>query len=110
MGTAWPAPKVLGPAGMGLLLIACGSNLTNPEIPPPGSPGYQEGYLDGCARGFAVAPRAGAEIEYRQDEARYASDEEYRRGWETGLKACYEEERRHPKMCGPGPELLSCGR
>lgn len=106
----WPAPKVFGAAGMGLLLIACASNLANPKIPPPGPPGYQEGYLDGCRSGFAVAPRTGAETDYQRNEARYASDGEYRQGWEAGLKACYEEERQHPKMCGPGPELLSCGR
>lgn len=110
MRPAWPDPKAVGAAGIALLLVACASNLANPEIPPPGSPAYKEGYLDGCASGFAVAPRVGAEADYRQDEAQYASDGEYRRGWETGLNACYAEEKRRPKMCGPGPELLSCGR
>ena len=106
----WPAPKAAIVACIGLSLTACTGHLQNPEIPPPGPPVYQEGYLDGCASGFAVAPRAGTETDYRRDEARYANDGDYRRGWENGLNACYEEERRHPKMCGPGPELLSCGR
>jgi hypothetical protein len=110
MRSPLPPPKAVGAAGIGLLLIACANNLVNPEIPPPGAPAYKEGYLDGCASGFAVAPRVGAETDCRRDETRYASDGEYRRGWETGLNACYAEEQRHPKMCGPGPELLSCGR
>ena len=105
-----PASKVIAAAAIGHLLAACAANLMNPQVPPPGPPSYQEGYLDGCRSGFAVAPRVGTETDYQKDEARYAGDVEYRRGWETGLNACYEEEQRHPKMCGPGPELLSCGR
>ncbi len=88
---------LLGLAG---ILCACSRNLVNPQIPPPGSPAFEEGYLEGCDSGFASADREGYSASYRKDEARYGSEADYRRGWDAGLAACYEEQLRHPKTIG----------
>ncbi len=82
------------------ILGACSRNLVNPQIPPPGSPAFEEGYLDGCASGFASADREGYSASFRKDETRYGSEADYRRGWDAGLAACYEEQLRHPRMGG----------
>ena len=81
-------------------LCACSRNLVNPQVPPPGSPAFEEGYLNGCASGFASADRPGYSASWRKDEARYGGEADYRRGWDAGLTACYEEQWRHPKTGG----------
>ena len=90
------------------LLAACASGLVNPEAPPAGTPAFQDGYLHGCSSGFQDARREGFVTGYYKDPGRYSSEDEYRRGWDEGHRRCYEEEIRHPRMCGPGPETLSC--
>lgn len=86
--------------GLVVLLGACTANLVNPEIPPPGSAGFRQGYLDGCRSGFADAGRDGYETNYRRDDARFAADADYRDGWLKGHHACYEEQLREPKTLG----------
>ncbi len=88
---------LLGLAG---ILCACSRNLVNPQVPPPGSPAFEEGYLNGCDSGFASADRDGYSTSFRKDEMRYGSEVDYRRGWDAGLTACYEEQLRHPKSVG----------
>ena len=81
---------------------ACTPGLVNPQIPPPGTLALQDGYLAGCPSGFTDAGRDGYQQDYRKDAARYASNTEYRQGWDQGHAACYEEEKRHPKIIGAG--------
>ena len=89
------AIPLLGLAGS---LSACSRNLVNPAIPPPGNPAFEEGYLNGCDSGFASAIRPGFSTKWSKDEARYGGDADYRRGWDAGLTACYEEQLRHPRV------------
>ena len=93
-GGCFVTVTLLGLAG---ILCACSSNLVNPQIPPPGSPAFEEGYLEGCDSGFASADRPGYSANWRKDEARYGGEPDYRRGWDTGLAACYQEQLRHPR-------------
>lgn len=91
------AVPALGLAG---ILCGCSSNLVNPQIPPAGSPAFEDGYLDGCQSGFSSADRPGYSASWRKDDARFGGDADYRQGWNAGLKACYEEQLRHPKSIG----------
>lgn len=90
------------------VLVACTSGLVNPAVPPPGTESFQEGYIQGCASGYQDARREGYVAAYHKDAARYASEADYRLGWDEGHDRCYLDEMRHPRMCGPGPETLSC--
>ena len=84
------------------LVCACTTGLVNPQVPPPGSPIFQDGYLNGCTSGFSDAGRDGYETDYFRDDVRYASEGDYRKGWDDGYGACFEEEKRTPKMLPPG--------
>jgi hypothetical protein len=81
-------------------LGACDTTLVNPQVPPPGSESYRDGYLNGCSSGFADAGRDGYQTDYYKDESRYANEPDYRKGWNEGHVACYEEDIRHPKRVG----------
>lgn len=83
-------------------LGACTTGLVNPQIPPPGSPAFEEGYLDGCNSGFRDAGRDGYEQNYRKDVTRYGREPDYKQGWDQGHAACFVEEKRHPKVLGAG--------
>lgn len=83
-------------------LGACTTGLVNPQIPPPGSPAFEEGYLHGCYSGFADAGRDGYQQDYRKDAVRYRREPDYKQGWDQGYAACFEEEKRHPKVLGAG--------
>ncbi len=86
---------------LGALAGCQGGGLANPAVPPPGStPAFSDGYVDGCYTGYADAGREGYQPSYRRDAARMQSDADYRQGFERGHAACYEDERRHPKMTG----------
>jgi len=89
-------------AAIFLSLAACtGEKLVNPEVTPPGSSvSFADGYTPGCLSGFADANRVGYENSYTKDVDRYASDPEYRAGWNQGHDACYLEEQRTPRMNG----------
>ena len=78
-------------------VVACAPSGINPKIPLPGTLAFQDGYLAGCPSGFTDAGRDGYQQDYRKDAARYASEADYRQGWDQGHDACYEEEKRHPK-------------
>lgn len=82
--------------------VGCGPGRGNPQIPPPGPPAFQDGYLAGCPSGFTDAGRDGYQQSYRKDLPRYAGEADYRQGWDQGHAACYEEEKRHPKIIGAG--------
>jgi hypothetical protein len=85
-------------------LSACtGGNLVNPQITPPGSSiAFADGYSPGCLSGFDDANRTGYENAYSKDAERYATEGEYRAGWDRGHDACYLEERLHPRVKGEG--------
>jgi hypothetical protein len=97
----------LAAAGAVTLLAACTGNLVNPQVPPPGSsPGFQDGYVDGCLSGFTDAGRDGYQLRARKDVKRYRQDPEYKNGFDKGYHACFEEEKRTPKMMAdPGGSL-----
>lgn len=111
MPTGWrrlPCGLALAAALAVALAAACTPGLVNPEAPPAGPPAFQEGYLHGCTAGFVDAGREGYQGILRPgDETRYRREPDYRRGFDEGSRACFEEERRRPRMCG-GAELLSC--
>ncbi len=86
--------------GLAGSVLGCTSGMVNPQIPPPGSVAFQDGYLAGCPSGFTDAGRDGYQQAYRKDDVRYAGDADYRQGWDQGHAACYEEEKRHPKIIG----------
>lgn len=82
-------------------LAGCDGTLTNPQVPPPGSSrAFKDGYVDGCTSGFSDAGRDGYQTEGRKDVKRFAADAQYREGFKSGYAACFEEEKRHPKMLG----------
>lgn len=83
-------------------VMACTATLVNPRIPPPGTPDFRDGYFAGCPSGYADAGRDGYEQAYRKDPARYATEPDYRQGWDHGHNACYEDEKRHPRNIGAG--------
>lgn len=85
-------------SGAVVLLAACAGTLSDPETPPPGSsPGFRDGYVDGCATGFQDAGRDGFQQAGRKDMRRYLTEGDYRSGFVAGSGACYEEEKRHPR-------------
>jgi len=88
----------LGAVSVAGMLAACGGSLVNPQIPPPGSPAFQDGYLDGCPSGFDDANREGYETAYRKADTRYAREPDYKSGWDRGYAACFAEQERRPKL------------
>jgi hypothetical protein len=82
----------------------CADTLVNPQVPPPGQSGdFNEGYVDGCRSGFQDAGRDGYQLAGRRDEKRYATMADYKAGFDQAYKACFEEEKRNPRMMGePG--------
>ena len=80
---------------------ACDATLVNPRVPPPGSsPAFEDGYIDGCLTGFSDAGRDGYELSGQKDARRFVDDAEYRGGFQQGYGACFEEEKRHPRILG----------
>lgn len=77
------------------LLAGCGAI---GSIPPPGSDAFQRGYIDGCWTGYGVAAKPGYEAIFYKDEARFASDADYQRGWLQGQTDCYNEQMNFPTM------------
>jgi hypothetical protein len=59
---------------------------------------YQLGFRHGCVTGYSDSGRAGYESTFLRNEARFTSDDEYRRGWIDGEKKCYEREMNFPTM------------
>ena len=50
------------------------------------SPEYELGYSDGCSNALAQGP--GAPRDPRRNEALYANNDDYRRGWTSGNAQC----------------------
>ena len=92
----------LGAVSVAGILAACASGLVNPQIPPPGSLAFRDGYVDGCPSGFRDANRDGYEQAYRKADTRYTREPDYKSGWDQGHAACFAEEQRHPKSIGAG--------
>ena len=73
--------------------------LVNPQVSPPGqSDAFNEGYVDGCRTGFQDAGRDGYQTAGHKDEKRYAAMPDYKSGYDQAYKACFEEEKRNPKL------------
>jgi hypothetical protein len=85
-------------------LAACqGGPGAAPWSPPAGqSQAFNDGYVQGCLTGYMDAERDGTVIEQLRDEKRYATDADYRAGFEQAHTACYEEEKRRPRVIGGG--------
>lgn len=66
----------------------CASNLTP----------YQLGQRDGCDTGYSDAGRPGYEAVFARNESLFSGNEDYRRGWIEGEKACYAAEMNFPTM------------
>lgn len=68
--------------------VQCASNLTS----------YQLGQRDGCDTGYSDAGRPGYEAVFARNESLFSSNEDYKRGWIEGEKACYAAEMNFPTM------------
>jgi hypothetical protein len=86
--------------GAGAGLAACNGPVPdNPRLPPAGSSAsFSEAYLYGCEAGSHDANPSGYVDKAPRDDKRYASDAEYRKGWDQGHASCYEDELRAPVM------------
>jgi len=100
--------KRLG-AALGLTLAAWSSigvaaALVNPQLPPPGkSDVFNTGYVDGCRTGFQDAGRDGYQLAGHRDDGLYAQGGDYKAGYDQAYAACFEEQKRNPRMMGePG--------
>jgi hypothetical protein len=66
------------------ILAGCGS-----YAPEGSSPQYASAYTNGCLNGYEQGGRPSIIAEPRDNEL-YATDAEYRQGWEDGFKKCYD--------------------
>jgi hypothetical protein len=78
------------------------AEIPDPSEPPPGPPEFEQAYIDGCISGYDDAGRDGYRSMFRKDVEAFASDAAYKNGWDQGHAACYEDERRTPRMMLPG--------
>jgi hypothetical protein len=79
------SPRLLAALVIALALAACGSardRLIEQGFPPA----YAEGYDDGCASGEAAG--GGLFGETRKDANRYATDNQYAKGWDDAFATC----------------------
>jgi hypothetical protein len=95
-------------SALGLVVAAwlsagAGGELVNPQVPPPGgSDSFNDGYVDGCRTGFQDAGRDGFQQAGHRDDQRYATVADYKTGFDQAYKACFEEEKRNPKLLSGG--------
>jgi hypothetical protein len=82
------------------VLAACNlAPTSNPRVPPAGSSDlFSQAYLNGCRQGAQDANPTGVLAITPRDDKQYASAIEYKKGWDQGHAACYEDERRAPVM------------
>jgi hypothetical protein len=79
----------------GSTLVACSTTYTPPwGMPTQGSPTYLKGYHDGCLTGVYAArnwrePTLYPVARVFKDPKMFASDADYRRGWEKARPYCY---------------------
>ena len=93
MTTRFDAPPAwLARASAALLIllvtVQCASSLTP----------YQLGQRDGCDTGYSDAGRPGYEAVFARNESLFSNNEDYKRGWIEGEKACYATEMNFPTM------------
>jgi len=83
---------------------AVAGTLVNPQVPPSGkSDVFNAGYVDGCRSGFQDAGRDGYQLAGRKDDNLYSSAGDYKAGYDQAYAACFEEQKRNPRMMGePG--------
>jgi len=95
---------VLGLALAAWLSAGAGGDMVNPQAPPSGqSDAFKDGYVDGCRTGFQDAGRDGFQLAGRKDDARYITMADYKAGYDQAYHACFEEQKRNPRMMGePG--------
>ncbi len=73
-----------------VLVVSCAPSreiadvLQNTHDKPPG---YQHGFMNGCSSGFQQS--GFDDYLFFKDILRYQSDEQYRKGWQAGLKKCF---------------------
>jgi hypothetical protein len=81
-------------------LAACNGPVpVNPRVPPVGSnAAFSEAYIYGCESGSHDANPSGYVDKGSKDLKRYASDVDYKKGWDQGQAACYEDELKAPVM------------
>jgi hypothetical protein len=85
-----------------LLLASSGGHaMSNPNVAPAGSSeSFEVGYRQGCLTGKHDGGREGFETSYVKDDRLYASDADYRAGWNLGHQTCYDYEIAHPSAGG----------
>jgi hypothetical protein len=69
-----------------LCVAGCGVFRSKADIALQKTPGYQNGYQDGCAS--ANAENASMRGSERRDSAQFSTDRAYRNGWQSGFSAC----------------------
>ena len=91
----WALSLALGAAAV---LAACGP-AANPRVPPAGSSElFAQAYLIGCRQGAQDANPTGVLAITPRDDKAYAAGGDYKKGWDQGHAACYEDELRAPVM------------
>ncbi len=69
---------------MAVLLAGCGS-----YAPEGSSPEYASAYNDGCRSGYQQGGRGDYSAPPRNNES-YATNVEYREGWDAGFNECFD--------------------
>jgi hypothetical protein len=84
---------------LALLLASCGDDKpkVDPRVPPAGSAAFKQGYTAGCAIGVQDADNPGQRLGAAQggkagEAERYAKDLDFKKGWDQGYFACYDDE------------------
>ena len=72
-----------------IISVMFGCVATQIEPAPEGSKEFQKGYTDGCKTGLLCS--GDIHKKWTRDKKRYATDEEYKRGWEEGFFKCIGE-------------------
>ena len=73
------------PIALLIALGGCGEDF----IRATSSPGFADGYKDGCANGSSTASNKTGQ--FVRDEKRYNANPEYTRGWQYGNRKCNGE-------------------
>ena len=71
------------------LLPSCAST-TGPTGAQPRTPAYADGYSDGCVSGQAA--QGSVSDRERKNANRFASDEQYAKGWSDAYRKCADEQ------------------
>lgn len=90
-------------AGFSIIIVVSVAFIGCSPQTPTGSGAFRVGYSQGCVTGYSDAYRPSyAEVSsvVQKNAERYERDVDYRNGWDTGYKACYEQEYRSPTMAG----------